>query len=388
MRVLITVGFLGHFGETDGVVTTYKNLLPRFVRWGVPVDVVAYGPEDHRETHGDVRLFVHRPRVPWRIDPARWVDVGFAATRLGRELARLPYTLVQSSTPDPLGFWAGGVARRHDTPFVTLYHTALGAYAEIRGRHAAGAVVGRAMRGIMDGLLRNFYDGADLVLAPSECVRAEIAPAMRPPVAVLGRGVDSRAFHPRKRSRTGGRPRALYVGRIAPEKNIEALVPIFAARENVELVLVGDGPSVDELRQALPRATFAGRLTGDGLAAAYADADFFVFPSLTDTLGNVVLEAMASGLPAIVADRMGPKELVHHGGTGFVAHGAAEFAQAVDVLATNADRRAAMGQAARAFAETRSWDAIFAQLLRYYDQALRRRTPAGRIARTVAHAVR
>jgi phosphatidylinositol alpha 1,6-mannosyltransferase len=244
MRVLITVGFLGHFGETDGVVTTYRNLLPRFERWGVPVDVVAYGPHDHRETHGAVRLFVHRPRLPLRVDPARPVDVAFGATALGRELASLPYTLVQSSIPDTLGLWARGIARKRRAPFVTLYHTALGQYAAIRGEHAAGRLFGWMMGRTMDAWLRWYYDGSDLVLAPSRAVRAEIAPRMKPLVAVLGRGVDSVAFHPRHRQRTDGPTRALYVGRITPEKNLEALVPFFAAREDMELVLVGDGPSV------------------------------------------------------------------------------------------------------------------------------------------------
>jgi phosphatidylinositol alpha 1,6-mannosyltransferase len=352
------------------------------------VDIVAYGPQDRRESHGLVRLLVHRPRVPWRIDPARWVDVAFGGTRLGRELARIPYSLVQSSIPDTLGLWARRQARRCHAPFIALYHTALGQYAAIRGGHAAGRLVGWLMGRTMDAWLRPYYDGADLVLAPSEIVRAEIALAMKPRVAVLGRGVDSRHFHPGKRRRDGGITRALYVGRITPEKNLEALVPIFAARTDVELVLVGDGPSVAELREKLPRATFAGRLVGEDLARAYADADFFVFPSRTDTLGNVVLEAMASGLPVVVADSMGPKELVHHESTGFVAHDDTDFAHAVDVLATNRERRGTMAQSARRFAETRSWDAIFEQLLRYYDQALRRPTAAGPRPTTVLHAAR
>jgi phosphatidylinositol alpha 1,6-mannosyltransferase len=240
----------------------------------------------------------------------------------------------------------------------------------------------------MDLWLGGFYDGADLVLAPSRSARADVAPRLRPPVAVLGRGVDSELFHPRSRRRPGGRTRALYVGRVTPEKNLGALVPIFAGRADVDLTIVGDGPSVPELQRQLPRAAFAGRLEGAVLAQAYADADFFVFPSRTDTLGNVVLEAMASGLPVVVADAMGPKELVHDGVTGFVAHSDADFAGAVHVLATQPERRQEMAQAARAFAETRSWDAIFAQLLRYYDQVLRRRATAGPIPRGVLGAAR
>jgi alpha-1,6-mannosyltransferase len=164
------------------------------------------------------------------------------------------------------------------------------------------------------------------------------------------------------------RVRALYVGRVAPEKNLDLLARVFAGRVDVDLTIVGDGPSSAELQQRLPGARFTGRLTGDALTSAYREADFFVFPSRTDTLGNVVLEAMASGLPAVVTDSMGPKELVDHGRTGFVAGSDAAFAAAVDTLVADRALRRAMGAAARRFAETRSWDAIFAQLLRYYEQ--------------------
>jgi len=373
MRVLITVGFLGHFGETDGVVTTYRNLLPFFERRGPDLDVVAYGPEDRTEDHGRVRLHVHRPRLPVRVDPRRWVDLAFSQTALARTLARTPYSLVQSSTPDPMGLWARGVARRQAVPFVAVYHTALAEYAAIRGGQAAGALVGGVMGRVMGAWMRAYYGRADLILAPSETVRAELAATLRPPAAVLSRGVDSRAFHPDRRTRGHGRVRALYVGRVAPEKNLDLVARVFAARPDIDLTIVGDGPSVPDLREALPSATFTGRLMGEPLAQAYADADFFVFPSRTDTLGNVVLEAMASGLPVVVSDAMGPKELVRHGETGFVMGTDAEFAAAVDMLTASAGMRRTMGAAARRYAETRSWEAIFEQLLGYYEQSRAKR---------------
>src|SRR5207247_1799225 len=135
-----------------------------------------------------------------------------------------------------------------------------------------------------------------------------------------------------------GRVRALYVGRVAPEKNLDLLARAFAPPADAGLTIVGEGPSLPELRQRLPNAVFTGRLGGESLARAYADADYFVFPSRTDTLGNVVLEAMASGLPAIVSDRMGLKELVQDGVTGFVTRSDEDFAAAVRTLATEHTR--------------------------------------------------
>jgi alpha-1,6-mannosyltransferase len=380
MRVLITVGFLGHFGETDGVTTTYRHLLPLFEGDGPDVDVVAYGPEDRLVRQGRVRLFVHRPRWPLRIDPRRWIDLAFGATRLARELSREPYDVVQSSTPDPMGRWARRLARRRGRPFISLYHTALAEYAAIRARRAGGRLLGWAARRAMDAWLHGYYDGADLVLAPSESVRSDLAGRLTAPVEVLGRGVDSRRFRPERRRREEGRARALYVGRVAPEKNLDLLVRVFDPLTDVDLTIVGDGPSWEALRARLPRAEFTGRLEGEALAQAYADADFFVFPSRTDTLGNVVLEAMASGLPVVVTDSLGPKELVEQGVTGLIAGSDEEFARSVRTLAGEADRRRKIGRAARRFAEARSWQAIFDQLLGYYERTLARRGSARAVA--------
>jgi glycosyltransferase involved in cell wall biosynthesis len=375
MRVLATVGFLGYFGETDGVVTTYRNLLPFFAREGPEVDVVAYGPEDRTEEMGRVRFHVHRPRLPVRVDPRRWVDLAFARTRLARTLAAAGHDLVQSSTPDPMGLWARGVARRRGVPFLAVYHTALDHYARLRAGEVLGRTMGRVLGGGMARWMDGYYGSADLVLAPSQAVRDDLAARLAPPVGVLSRGVDAELFHPGKRRRAEGRVRALYVGRVAPEKNLDLLARVFRAETAAELTVVGDGPSVDDLRRRLPQATFTGRLVGESLAQAYADADFFVFPSKTDTLGNVVLEAMASGLPAVVTDHMGPKELVRHEQTGYVTGSDEEFAAAVRALIADADGRAAMGRAARRFAKTRSWEAIFHRLRSTHDE-LRAARPA------------
>jgi glycosyltransferase involved in cell wall biosynthesis len=318
-----------------------------------------------------VRIFVHRPRVPLRVDSLRRIDPIFPWTRLGRELFRVPYSLVQSSTPDILGLWARFVARRHGCPFVAIFHTALAQYVEIRGRRSAGALAGRIAGGAMRIWIRRYFNRANLILAPSASVKRELEGELRPPIEVLSRGVDCRRFHPRKRTRGADRVRALYVGRVAPEKNLDLLVRVLAQRADMEAVVVGSGPSLDSLRGRMPGAAFVGRLEGESLARAYADADFFVFPSRTDTLGNVVLEAMASGLPVVVTDSMGPKDLVEHGVNGFVAGTDGEFARAVDALAADAGLRHRMGRAARLLAEKRSWRSISERLFEHYERALK-----------------
>ena len=179
-----------------------------------------------------------------------------------------------------------------------------------------------------------FYDLADRVLVPTEVYRRELVDTGIPAekIEILERGVDTSLFHAARRdpgfyertddaSLGGSLLRVLYVGRLAPEKNLGFLLrelrPLLDSRADVELVLVGDGPSRQELaRQAGDRVRFLGELHGETLATAYASADLFVFPSTTDTFGNVVLEAQACGLPVVVTSEGGPRELVIPGPHG------------------------------------------------------------------------
>jgi glycosyltransferase involved in cell wall biosynthesis len=154
----------------------------------------------------------------------------------------------------------------------------------------------------------------------------------------------------------------LYAGRVSIEKNLQLLRKLDLSGGR-DLVVVGDGPYTETLRAAQPQARFTGFLTGADLQQAYADADIFVFPSKTDTFGNAVLEAMASGLPVIVTDVLGPKDFVRHGETGFIASGDEEFVEYHRRLVRDHDLRARMGRAARAYALTCSWDAIFEEQL-------------------------
>ena len=369
-RILAVAGYLGRFGETDGVVTTYRNLLPRLADRGVEADVLVYGPEDGIEEFHGVRIVTHKPRIPIKIDPSRWIDLGIYQSKTAWEVGRRRYDLVHSGSPDPLGLFALSQAKRSNSPLVTVFHTALDHYVEIRYGKMLGDAAGKVFGNLMSRWLTWYYNQSDLILAPTREVRDELAEYLQPSIEILGRGVNMETFSPRFRTRTDNRVQAVYVGRVAPEKNLQLLVDVFSGRNDIDLTVVGDGPFLDEMKARLPLATYTGRLSGEDLSRAYANGDFFVFPSRTDTLGNVVLEAMSSGLPVVVSDAMGPKELVDEGVTGFVAADAAEFGRAMDRLATDADRRRAMGIAALESARARSWDSIAEQLIAYYDDVL------------------
>jgi len=159
--------------------------------------------------------------------------------------------------------------------------------------------------------------------------------------------------------------RLLYVGRVSKEKDLDILATAYRQLRDeklpLKLFIVGDGPYAKPLAELLPDAIFTGYLAGEELAQAYASADLFVFPSTTDTFGNVIIEAQASGLPVVVSDLGGPKELVEHGVDGLVtrANDAQDFAQAIRSLVTNGPLRAQMSLRAREKVINRSWPNAF-----------------------------
>jgi glycosyltransferase involved in cell wall biosynthesis len=192
----------------------------------------------------------------------------------------------------------------------------------------------------------------------------------------MERGVDVSLFAPERRDRTSSEFIVGYVGRLTVEKNIRYLAEIERALvesgfADFRLSIVGQGAEEPWLRANLKRADFAGVLKGEALARAYANMDAFVFPSRTDTFGNVVLEALACGVPAIVTDSGGPQFIVKHGETGFVAQDTGEFVSAIRELAANSEKLVAMRLSARASACRCSWDRIFEGLYAAYEQNLR-----------------
>jgi glycosyltransferase involved in cell wall biosynthesis len=222
-----------------------------------------------------------------------------------------------------------------------------------------------------------FYSQMDIIYVNSEhyrrCWIDRGIPAEK--LKILPRGLDTTLFHPTRRTGSfrekfgalNGEPVLLYVGRISKEKDLDILACAYRKLRqkypSTRLVLVGDGPYLKELRDSIPDATFTGYLSGGDLAKAFASADIFVFPSTTDTFGNVVLEAMASGLPAIVSDTGGPRELVKNGITGYVtrSHDIEDFTTATARLLSDPALRESMRANARAAVENRDWSEAFAK---------------------------
>jgi glycosyltransferase involved in cell wall biosynthesis len=274
------------------------------------------------------------------------------------------FTEVIISTPGPVGLAALAAAKVLGLPSTGIYHTDFPEYVRILTED-----------GLMESLTWNymhwFYAQLDTVYVNSEHYRGcwidrGIAPGK---LRILPRGLDTGLFHPGKRKddfwkRRGlrdGELGVLYVGRVSREKNLDlfaaAMRRLLAAGVPVRPLVVGDGPYAGMMKELLPEGIYTGSLHAEELAAAYASADFFVFPSTTDTFGNVVIEAQASGLPVIVSDVGGPKDLVEDGGDGFITRGLDldALTGAIKLLAGDADLRQRMGIASRARVAERDW---------------------------------
>jgi glycosyltransferase involved in cell wall biosynthesis len=207
----------------------------------------------------------------------------------------------------------------------------------------------------------------------------------------MHRGVDTDLFDPRRRDRGDDTFVIGYVGRLTVEKNIRDLVElerrlIQEGLSNFRFLIVGQGAEEPWLRANMKKADFTGVLRGEALARAYANMDIFAFPSRTDTYGNVVLEALASGVPAVVTDSGGPRFIVRDGETGFVARDPQEFMIRIQDLATRPAQRETMRTAARAHAMTASWDAVFESVYAGYERGLRESIGVGKRIRTRPHA--
>ena len=286
--------------------------------------------------------------------------------------------LMHLTTPGPVGLAARYLVPRTGARLVGSFHTQLAEYTHLL---SGSATLGTGMR----HYLRWLYGTCERVLVPSDDTRRRLAsdrwPAER--LVVWTRGVDVAAFSPARRSASlrerwqvsDRRPALLYAGRVSREKGLSLLAPLLSLLRDRHvshrLIVVGDGPMLTALRAACPDAFFTGGLTHDQVAVAMASADMFVFPSATDTAGNVVLEAQASGLPVVVSDQGGPRENMLAGESGYVcrAGDTADFCERV-VSLVESGLRSQMSCAARRYAEGRTWDLSLAPVYSLYRTVL------------------
>ncbi|MFI1444397.1 glycosyltransferase family 4 protein [Streptomyces fructofermentans] len=300
------------------------------------------------------------------------VRVALPSRRVAAAIAAHRADIVHLASPFVLGVRGMAAAGRLGIPAVAVYQTDLAGYA----RTYMGAGEATAWRRI-----RSVHAAADLTLAPSGAALRDLEAHGVPRVRLWPRGVDTDRFRPshrddglRRELAPGGEPIVGYVGRLAPEKQVELLAGA-CSLDGVRLVVVGDGPSLPGLGQALPGAVFLGRRTGGELARIFASLDVFVHTGPYETFCQTVQEAMASGVPVVAPAAGGPLDLVAHGRTGLLVppRDATAVRDAVRALVADPGIRAEYGAEARRAVEGRTWAAVGDQLIGHYTDVLARR---------------
>lgn len=357
--------------EVNGVAMTLKRLVEGLVVRGDAVTVVrprqkADGAADAHAGNGHAgRIYAEwlMPGVP--LPRYEGLMMGLPVSgRLWRRWSREAPAVVHVATEGPLGWSALGAAAELGIPVSSSFHTNFHQYGDHYGYGA--------LQEVAVAFLRSFHNQTAATMVPTRQMRSELVAQGFQNVAVVSRGVDARLFSPERRSaelrRSWGAdaddPVFIYVGRLAPEKNIGLAVQSFlAARESqprARFVLVGDGPDREILRKRHPEFHFAGLRRGEELAAHYASGDVFLFPSITETFGNVVTEALASGLVVVTYDYAAGREHVRPGVNGVLASfdRPAEFIAAAVEVAARVPDWPRLRAAARATALELTWDVI------------------------------
>jgi glycosyltransferase involved in cell wall biosynthesis len=394
MRALRVALFACAYNEVDGVANTMRQFEGFAHRQKLPLLSVHGGFTNYRQQDGSVTRLEFRRRWPkFRLDAKHDYDLNF--WRYLREIEgvvrEFRADLLHITGPSDVGQMGALIAHRLRIPLVASWHTNVHQYAEQRLMALVSplpaqtkTMLGGHVRELCLHLTARFYRIARVLFAPNQELISELERLTGKPCYLMSRGVDTELFHPRRRTRSDEEFVIGYVGRLTTEKNIRFLVDLergLLARgcHNFRLAIVGQGSEASWLRQHLRHAEFAGVLQGERLAEAYANFDALAFPSHTDTFGNVVLEALASGVPAVVTNGGGPKYIVEEGVTGFVTASDESFVAQVATLWGDRDIRQGMSRAARQRALRSSWDDVLRHVYDVYEGTVSRLPVAGNL---------
>ncbi len=387
--------FPDSFHEVNGVAHTSRHFESFARRRNLPFLCVRAGNRTPALIEQDSVWTLELPRSflsfilekDLRLDPAFFRHV----PQIGEVLRRFQPDLIHITGPSEIGILGAGLAHHLHLTLAASWHTNVHEYAARRAEwflrllpKQQSTSTGQTIENLALATAARFYSMAKVLFAPNLELCNLLERSTGRPCHRMPRGVDAELFHPSKRTRRPDeRDRILgFVGRLSVEKNIGLLVQIqeeldHRGMTNVRFLIVGHGGDEAWLRERLPSAEFTGVLRGEALSAAYANMDLFVFPSHTDTFGNVVLEALASGVPAIVTPDGGPCTIVRDGETGRIVPDA-EFTEAIARLLDDPDQLEEMRRAARAYALTASWDSVFEGVYAEYEAILPHAAMAGK----------
>jgi len=366
-----------YFTETflpkiDGIVITLMHLLEYLEKKGHQSIMFApsAGVSSYASTQVVQKLSVRVPFYPE-------VRVALPLARVAKEVTEFKPDIIHLVNPTFLGVAGLRVARRYSIPVVASYHTDLPGFAR---RWRMGF-----LSEFIYGYYRWIHNRADLNLTPSKFTLEQLEAKGFKRLALWKGGVDIARFHPSNRSKTwrrkltGGepdKPLVIFISRLSKEKRVDWLLPVVKNIPGIRLAIVGDGPDRERLERAFEGTptVFMGYLRGADLAAAYASGDVFAFTGAEETYGNVVAEAMASGLPVVAPKSGGVVDLIQEGVTGYLypPEDNRIFLKRVKELSGDMDKARKMGKAGQKKAEQYAWEATLDPLLELYEEVIRK----------------
>lgn len=374
MRIaLFTETFLP---KLDGIVNTLCYLLEYLQREGHEAIVIA--PEGGPSEYAGAKV-IGLPGAPFPLYPELKMISPIITVR--EEIEAFKPDVIHVAHPIALGLIGLKHSKQLGIPVVASYHTDLSGFAEQWGLGIFSEPLWAYMRWV--------HNQADLNLCPSRATMKILEDRSFERLRVWTRGVDTERFNPGHKSQewrerlSDGHPDApllLFVGRLSAEKRVEWVKDVLQAIPGARLAVVGDGPAGDTVREyfAGTPTHFTGFLTGQDLSHAYASADLFVFPAMNETLGNVLLESMASGVPVIGAAAGGPLDIVLNDETGYLVDPDSQqaFVDAAKRIIENPEKHARMRVRSREHAEANNWDSVFKLLMDdYKDVASKKKQP-------------
>ncbi|MCY7375188.1 MAG: glycosyltransferase [Pyrinomonadaceae bacterium] len=330
-------------------------------------------------------LTLKRSPVSFKLDEDLAYDPFFQrhATRVLREMVKFKPDVIHITGINDISIVGVYLGWKMQIPVLGSWHTNVHEFAAHRlakmFRFLPASFVSKitnfAERKILDGTTL-FYKIPKVILAPNQELIDLLAKSTGRKAFLMSRGVDTETFSPTKRTVSDDVFRFGFVGRLRAEKNVRLLPDLEkklleAGKTNFKFLVVGEGSERGFLEKNMSRVEVTGFLDGERLSEAYANMDVFVFPSETETFGNVVQEANSSGVPAIVTNQGGPKFIVRHDETGFVAENFGEFVKYALELMNNPPKLLEMKKRSREVALSRSWDAVFEKVYRAYDECWR-----------------
>ncbi len=373
--------------EIDGVANTSRQFAEFAKERGLEFLLVHAGPNDEVVTDGSLtRVQLQRGPIKFPLDGHHEFDLLFLRhySRMLQLLRDFSPDVIHITGPSDVGILGALVAHNLGVMLAASWQTNIHQFARCRvagllsswPQKLSAPLAAAAESGSFRAAAR-FYKIPRLLFTPNRELVELLAKATGKPCFLMGHSVDTKTFSPAFRERADGQFRIGYVGRLTPEKNVRFLAQLekdllAQGQRDFRIVLIGQGAEEKWLRENMQHAEFSGWLTGDDLSYAYANMDAFVFPSETDTFGLAVLEALASGVPAVVTPRGGPAHTVEHGKSGYVANRFEEFAPLLINLMTRPDFQESMRLEARRRAlSIGSWEQIFAGMYKTYERYAR-----------------